>query len=242
MIKLSKKINLYNYIKLRIIKPDPQVVLFISGNGTLGSTTLIDNSMYARTITTEFGTYTYNSNQVKSYSTSVVGGGVGAWSTTLPVPGVNQSWCWEMWIYLTENQLASSGAGFGFLSLDQNSNYIIMSRGPGNSGTNQIGLSQGAIGQWYALSTSSLAANQWTHIAMSSEDLGNGSATLRSFVNGTLEGTYTGAPFSLPMGGKIYSGLTANSGFSNPNYYFENYRITQGSARYTSNFTPPTDF
>lgn len=237
MITFTGKIKGTNYVKLKVIKPDPQLVLFISGNGPLDSTTLIDNSMYNRTITTDFGTYTYKNDYVRNYPTSVVGSSVGAWSANIPTPGVDQSWTWEMWIYLTNDQIANSGNGFGFLSLDQNSNNIIMSTGIG-SGAIRFALIEPWVGRVNALTTGSIQANQWTHIAMSSKDNGNGTGTLRSFINGNLEGTYTGTIFPMAINGIIRSGFNAPTGFSNPNYYFTDYRIIQGRAEYISNFTP----
>ena len=81
-----------------------------------------------------------------------------------------------------------------------------------------------------------LAANTWYHIAVTRS--GN---TIRSFVNGVVEKTYTvsGAIFSdatIPynIGRVAYLG----GGFYY-NGYMDDFRVTKGYARYTANFTPP---
>lgn len=223
--------------------PDPNTVFLITGQGTPESTVLTDSSMYGRSITT-FGTYTYKTTYSKYYSTSVLGSAPGAFSVALSQPGANKSWTWETWFYATSTQLSGAGSGLGFLTLDNTGDWIIMSQGPDNGGTNQFGLLKPFSGTWYALSATSLPANQWAHLAMSFVDNGDGTGVLRSFINGILSGTSamnSGNFVQLPISsnGVVISGRNSPAGFSNANYYFSDFRISQGVARYTSSFNPP---
>lgn len=75
--------------------------------------------------------------------------------------------------------------------------------------------------------------NQWQHVAISRE----GSAA-RAFYNGTLIDTKTTA-MNLTQTTMVlfarYTGQQSPSGG-----YIQDFRITNGLARYTANFTPPT--
>jgi len=82
-----------------------------------------------------------------------------------------------------------------------------------------------------------LSSGTWYHIAVTR----NGN-TYRSFVNGTIEKTFT-------VSGSIYSDSTipyniGRTAYQSGNFYYNGYmddlRITKGYARYTSNFTAPT--
>jgi hypothetical protein len=83
-----------------------------------------------------------------------------------------------------------------------------------------------------------LAANTWYHIAVTRS--GN---TFRSFVNGVVEKTFTSVT------GAIFSNATipyniGRTSYLGGNFYYNGYmddfRVTKGYARYTTNFTPPT--
>lgn len=82
-----------------------------------------------------------------------------------------------------------------------------------------------------------LSSGTWYHIAVTR----NGN-TYRSFINGTVEKTFT-------VSGSIYSDITipyniGRTAYTGGNFYYNGYmddlRITKGYARYTSNFTAPT--
>lgn len=81
-------------------------------------------------------------------------------------------------------------------------------------------------------STLTMAVGQWQHIALTRS--GN---TYRLFVDGAIQDTqnysfnHTGAPFKVGNG---YGGISTFVG------YIDEVRVTKGVARYTANFTPPT--
>jgi hypothetical protein len=131
----------------------------------------------------------------------------------------------EAWVYQTSN------SGNAIYS------YVVDKRGGG--GTYGLLLNSGVPSLMYgasmaeALGTQAIPLNTWTHIAASVS-----SGTLRMYINGVQ--TYTTTGLTFPVG-------TAPVWIGRPNtygYYFAGYiddlRITKGVARYTTNFTPPT--
>jgi hypothetical protein len=90
--------------------------------------------------------------------------------------------------------------------------------------------------------TSSAAAslNVWTHVAVCRSD-----GTTRMYVNGVLESVST-ASYTLtaeathPITLGAYWQAAAVEGTSYFNGYIDDLRVTKGLARYTANFTPPT--
>ena len=78
-----------------------------------------------------------------------------------------------------------------------------------------------------------ITANTWNHIALT-----RASGTTRIFINGTTSGGTYNWTASLSsgstrrIGGDIYSNALTG--------YIDDFRVTAGVARYTSNFTPPT--
>jgi hypothetical protein len=89
----------------------------------------------------------------------------------------------------------------------------------------------------YFTTTSQPWTSGWTHIAITR----SGSSS-RLFVNGTQQGSTYGTLTTFATGGNIYvgTGWFAPTGRYMPAGYLQDVRITNGYARYTSNFTPPT--
>lgn len=81
-----------------------------------------------------------------------------------------------------------------------------------------------------AISGGSVTANSWYHVALS-----RASGTVRLFINGVVIGSTTDS-------GSINPG-TMRIGRFNPGNpagsHYDEFRVTNGIARYTSNFTPP---
>lgn len=80
--------------------------------------------------------------------------------------------------------------------------------------------------------TSALTSSVWQHFA-----LVRSSGTLKAYVNGTQVASVSNSINF--VGGKIFIGDN-NAGDYFFNGYIDDLRITRGSARYTTNFTPPT--
>ena len=85
--------------------------------------------------------------------------------------------------------------------------------------------------------TTTMSTGQWYHIAFSGSD-----GSYKLFLNGTQEGsTATGSITNGHNTKKIGVFWYSGGGYSRHwNGYLDDFRITKGLARYTSNFTPPT--
>lgn len=92
-------------------------------------------------------------------------------------------------------------------------------------------LNSGAV---VAASTGTISASTWTHVAV----VRNGS-NFTIYINGVADGT--GSSSASMDGGSTT--LQFQVGYNSPDYYagyIDDLRVTRGVARYTANFTPPT--
>lgn len=141
----------------------------------------------------------------------------------------------EAWIYPT-NTMASAGQ--------------IISKGGGNASwsvTNgaqyQFTVSSGAISWNFNSSGSAVSVgcgnatlNAWQHVAVTYDG-----TTTKTFLNGVQQGTSTSGYTAPTTRNLQYIGMTQSGGYTQEYYgYIDDFRITKGYARYTSNFTPPT--
>jgi len=88
-----------------------------------------------------------------------------------------------------------------------------------------------------ALTGTEIPMNTWTHVAISRQG-----TALRGFVNGVLaNSTTSGLTYSVPATHTLQIGGLSISGFSgNFHGYMDEFRITNGNARYTANFSVQT--
>jgi hypothetical protein len=135
----------------------------------------------------------------------------------------------EFWYY--SNDTGVSNLIYDGRPAGLNGAYVTISKSTGNVITFYTNTANQITG------TTSLAANTWYHIAVAR----SGTST-KLFINGTQEGsTYTDSNdyingTSRPIigaGGNILGNLPLNG-------YIDDLRVTKGVARYTANFTPPT--
>ena len=176
------------------------------------------------------------STSVKKYGTgSLAFDGTGDYLFREYSPNFNfgtGSFTIEMWVYplsvtsTIRGLFAVSGGSGG------NPKFVVHL----NSGTPDVHYNNLTNGSnIYTAATSSISANTWTHIAF----VRNGS-TWYWFINGVQSGTgsnstnitFTSQPSYVGYGGEGY--------FDTFNGYIDDLRITNGYARYTANFTPPT--
>jgi hypothetical protein len=87
----------------------------------------------------------------------------------------------------------------------------------------------------YFSSSTALTTGTWIHIAAT-----RASGTLRLFQNGILVGSAANTVDFTNTGTGVYIGRASDSG-EEINGYIDELRITKGYARYTANFTPPTE-
>lgn len=176
-----------------------------------------------------------STTQAKFGTTSAAFDGTGDYLTSPSNAALNfgtGAFTWEGWIYansLSNNPFImhkSTGNGTGtgwFIEIGSGAVYV----GPGTTG-----------GTFATFSSASVTTNAWFHLAVTRVG-----TTLTCFVNGTSVGTSTAAGY-----GSSYdnSAVFAIGGWSpvvsgyDLNGYLDDVRITNGVARYTTNFTPPT--
>ena len=135
----------------------------------------------------------------------------------------------EGWYYLTQfnnhflyDQWASSSTGSGNVQI-----YVKSNEG-------------GAIRVYYDggskfTTTGGFSLNTWTHLAVVRY-----SNTITVYFNGTADGTTQSFSGQFGKTGDLYIGDQHTGGGGAPQMYVDDFRVTKGLARYTSNFTAPT--
>ena len=171
------------------------------------------------------------STSVKKYGTGSLafdgtGDGLLAPSSPLYTLGTNPTFTIEGWIYLN----AAQGSFTCIASTYADFNTTFANRW-------LLGVSSTTVRWWdsagnFGASSSSLSTGQWIHVAV----VGNGS-TIVLYINGTSVATQS-SNFAYTTQGslKVGGGVPSMSDF---NGYIDDLRITNGLARYTTNFTPP---
>ena len=197
------------------------VSLLLHGDGTNGSTTIIDSSPSPKTVTA-VGDAQISTTQSKFGGASMYLDGNGDY-LTLPAsadflfPGDHTIECWIYW-----DGTYASGA-----------RNIYGTGGSGSLG--QIGIFEGFGLYWGGVFAYNYPPiNQWVHVAASRQG-----STVRLFINGVLTASGTQ---SASIGSSTASAYVGNrADLYHPfKGYIDDFRITKGVARYTANFTPPT--
>ena len=159
-------------------------------------------------------------------------------------------------LYVADNVTVSSSDGFnmgtgdftieGWYYLTQFNNQFLYDQWASSStgaGNNQIYVKSnegGAIRVYYDGSgkfttTGGFSLNTWTHLAVVRY-----SNTIKVYFNGTADGTTQSYSGQYGKTGDLYIGDQHAGGGGAPQMYVDDFRVTKGLARYTSNFTAPT--
>jgi hypothetical protein len=217
--------------------PSTTPLTAISGTSllTCQSNRFIDNSTNAFTLTPN-GTPTVSQNQPFTYTTPVTNGSgyFNASASYLTAPssaaftlGTNPTFTLEGWIYL-------NGAQGAYTCIA--STYTDFNTGFVNRWL--LGVSSTTVRWWdsagnFGASSSALNTNQWIHVAV----VGNGSSIIL-YINGVSVATQSvNFSYTTQASLKIGGGVPSMSDF---NGYISNLRLVNGTAVYTSNFTPPS--
>lgn len=209
-----------------IVRVDPyfdNVVLFLKGDGTNNSTTIIDSSPNPKTIT-RFGDTKISTAQSKYGGSSIYFDGSGDYliaPTTISLSIATV----EFYVYFnsvstvhTICHFNNSGGSSGLHIYKANQALKV------DNGVN-VDYTSGNV----------FALNQWHHVALVFQN-----TTLRIFVDGILLNTRTTQSYGTPN--QIQVGRFYNStGMADFSGYIDSFRYTQGVARYTTNFNPETD-
>jgi len=221
-------------LKKESVAADPyynNVSLLLHGDGANGSTTIVDSSPSPKTVTA-VGNAQISTAQSKFGGSSLVFDGAGDY---LEAPHSNDynfgpgDFTIECWLW-TGQTSAGTVAAHRTSGGAANTNWLLQTI------ANKISLflSDGTTYQVNGLaSTSSINNSQWRHIAAS-----RSGSTIRLFIDGVVENTATWAG-SISSTSRVLQIGNDNVG-SFLNGYIDDLRITKGVARYTSNFTPPT--
>lgn len=212
------------------------VELLIPGGQTNASTTIVDASANNRTAQYNSGV-SYSTTQTKWSTTSLYFNGsnyIGyEYSSDLQPAG---DFTWEAWIYPTTYSGYPTFVGYG-------ANGILLFYH--HTGLNGIVVEMDKDGSGLDVNSNSGVAyslNQWQHIAIT-----RSGTSVKYFKDGTQIGTATlsGSPTltrRLAISSYVYPGT---GGGSSPGNYFTGYmediRFTNGVARYTASFTPPSE-
>ena len=218
----------------------PYITMLLTGDGTNGAqnNTFLDSSSNNFTITrngnTTQGSVTPFGNNWSNYfnGSSIQATG----SENINLIG-NADFTIEAWVYsasttfnqtiITTSSLASGARGFGW-NLRLESNYNIKFYvGSGTAGTDL---------EFLSVSSTGITRNTWNHIAI----VRNG-ATVYCYVNGVLKGS-AAMPATYNLTGTIPCQIGQRGTFIPENFvgYISNARVVNGTAVYTSGFTPST--
>lgn len=211
-----------------------QVSLLLHGDGTNGSTTITDSSPTPKTVTA-VGDAQISTAQSKFGGSSIAFDGSGDYldaSSSNQYAIGTEDFTVEGWVYFNEQNTSTTPRG-----LFQQSTTLFESSLIGN-----VALGHRLNGRWHIYakntfydSSQVITAQEWIHFALVRY---TGSTTLYSngspVINVASDNTnYAGTVFGI---GSIYN-TSSNFNF---NGYIDDFRVTKGVARYTTNFTPPT--
>jgi hypothetical protein len=204
------------------------VSLLCHFDGSNGSTTFTDNSQNSRTITSNNGA-AISTAQSKFGGASAYFDGANDWLTLSfqnDFTFGTADFTVEFWLYPTN--LGANLASQQIFFTAQGSNGLGLS-----VWNNNIHISQYGVADLYDFASAAVANNTWVNVAVSR----NGTS-FRCFINGVQVGsTQTN---STNFAGSSTSYIGAGVGILSYAGYIDEFRVTKGIARYTSNFTPST--
>ena len=212
------------------IAPDPYfnyVTMLLHGNGSASGTTNVlpfnsdaSTNAFNLAINGDARSNNFNPYQAGYYSNYFDGSGDYLTGTS---PNLSGTWTVELWWFPTVfsgNQTIISfnnGAGPG-INIWSNS-------------SRQLSVDDGNTGQ-SAFTTTTFTANTWNHLAV----VRNGTTTT-GYINGVVAGSNSFTPSTTSA---FSIGRFNGGSFQYVNGYISNARVVNGTAIYTSAFTPPT--
>lgn len=219
------------------------VSLLIHADGTDGSTTITNSAAPGNPVFAE-GNAQIDTAQSKFGGSSIYFDGSGDYIQLSDHPYWDCSaidYTMECWVRLTGTQFSTASMLFDQIEVGSNptSSYGLYLGGPNTTSRNAIGFMYyyGSTLGYFEATGLTIPFDTWHHVAASKSG-----STVRLFLNGTLVGTHTllgtinNGTTSLTLGGRNDASLQ---------YYLTGWmdeiRITSGIARYTADFTPPTE-
>jgi YD repeat-containing protein len=210
------------------------VVLLLHGNGSNGSTTIVDSSLSQRAFTLA-GNVQISSAQSMFGGSSIAFDGSGDY---LSIP-YSSDFAFGSGDFTIETYLYKNGnnANWSRIWNPNGDSYDGVNMGIDPSGNFGVYASTNCTSWTYSLPTvANLANGQWYHLAFVRKG-----GSLLAFVNGTMYTVATGlgttALCTDTTDGRVIGGQAGTDRALNG--YIDEFRITKGVARYTANFTPP---
>ena len=217
------------------------VSLLLHCDGTDGSTTFTDNSPSPKTVTA-YGTAALKTAQKQYGSASLW---INADTNYAKVTAHadldfgSGDFTWEAWVYRDAVNSGSYGDALWCSSAGPVGFAVSISP------TGHIGISASSTGTWDLykgcdpgdpVGSAALALDTWYHIAVT-----RSGDTWRGFVNGVLDQSFTKAGTISAAPGGYNIGRWHDEVNRCVNGYLDDIRVTKGTARYTADFTPPTE-
>jgi len=213
------------------------VTILLHFNGLGGSTIITDSSSSNLTMTNISSLNTINTSTLKFGTGSLYFPGTSNLTnpnTATTLVGLNNNFTIEFWFYLSGIQGAWKGLCGNYLdsSFSTRSSWAI---GMDGTGTNvQCGIKIVGGNGYIQTPGYSVSANVWYHLAF----VRSGS-TFTQYIDGLSTSSFTYAGAFVDGGSNLEVGSYINGGYRFTGFMDE-FRITNGVARYTSNFTPQT--
>jgi len=205
------------------------VKLLLPLNGSNSATSASDSSNDNRTITFSGSNANISTAQSKFGGSSLYIGGDGS-KIEIGADGLDATgdFTFECWIYDT------SVDTYPQLAINSSSNGFFLYLGNGaTSGSNKV------LRHWNGGSVTNfsteLPQSQWYHFA-----LVRSGSTVKFYINGTADSTTRTDSGTYLMGQSSTLTIGADGSGNDFRGYINDLRITNGLARYTTNFTPPT--
>ncbi len=206
-----------------------KVKLLLPLNGSNAATSTSDLSNDNRTITFSGSNANISTAQSKFGGSSLYIGGDGS-KIEIGADGLDATgdFTFECWIYDTSVDI------YPLLAVNSSSNGFYLYLGNGaTSGSNKV------LRHWNGGSVTNfsteLPQSQWYHFA-----LVRSGSTVKLYINGTADSTTRTDSGTYLMGQSSTLTIGADGQGNDFRGYINDLRITNGLARYTSNFTPPT--
>jgi hypothetical protein len=213
------------------------VTLLLSSNGSNGSTTFTDSSKHGWSASVTNGT-NISTTQSKFGGASMYfdGSADNIWYAGGSHWDQVGAHTIEFWVRLDD--ISDWRGLYAHGNNSNNSAFKIWY----NSSNNTISVKSYPVGS-FVHSTTTTAVDTWYHVAWVKESASVG----KLYINGTMEGSTTSYADHTPSTSHyMVIGTNYDTNYGNWYYgddmygYIDDYRITKGVARYTSNFTPPT--
>lgn len=216
------------------------VSLLLHMDGSNGSTTFVDSSSSAKTVTAN-GDVKISTAQSKFGGSSALFDGTGdyltsPWSNTFEfdsgdftiefwayIIGGNALLCWSTDYHygITYNYGGATGSRVGVWVSSNGSSWNVFNADGGGNG----------------ISTGTITASTWTHVALC-----RSGQSFALYLNGASAWTGSSSAAIINRSTDTFriGGPWPAAGPAALNGYIDDLRITKGVARYTANFTPPT--